>query len=68
MARLQHTHVFERQDGGKARQAMRKHLLNSLGRVRALAKASGIEATEAEQKAAAASLFKDLKRPLPTAG
>jgi hypothetical protein len=47
---------------------MRKHLQNSLGRVRALAKASGIEATEAEQKAAAASLFTELRKPLPTAG
>ena len=60
--------AIERQDGGKARQAMRKHLQNSLGRVRALAKASGIEATEAEQKAAAASLFTELRKPLPTVG
>jgi GntR family transcriptional repressor for pyruvate dehydrogenase complex len=47
---------------------MRKHLHNSLGRVRALARASGVEATEAEQKAAAASLFTDMKRPSPTGG
>ena len=60
--------AIERQDGSKARQAMRKHLHNSLGRVRALAKASGVEATEADQKAAAASLFNEMKRPVPTGG
>ncbi|MEZ2330156.1 FadR/GntR family transcriptional regulator [Mesorhizobium sp. RCC_202] len=59
--------AIERQDGRAARQAMRKHLQNSLGRVRALAKASGVEATEAEQKAAAASLFTELRKPLPAA-
>lgn len=58
--------AIERQDGRAARQTMRKHLHNSLGRVRALARASGVEATDAEQKAAAASLFTDLKRPVPT--
>ncbi|RVD62906.1 FadR family transcriptional regulator, partial [Mesorhizobium sp. M7A.F.Ca.ET.027.03.2.1] len=41
---------------------------NSLGRVRALARASGVEAIEAEQKAAAASLFTDMKRPVSTGG
>ncbi|RWE04081.1 FadR/GntR family transcriptional regulator [Mesorhizobium sp.] len=58
--------AIERQDGGKARQAMRKHLHNSLGRVRALARASGVEATDVDQKAAAASLFKGMKRPAST--
>lgn len=57
--------AIERQDGNKARQAMRKHLQNSLGRVRALAKASGIEATDAEQRAAAVSLFTGMRRPTP---
>ncbi|WP_189510128.1 MULTISPECIES: FadR/GntR family transcriptional regulator [unclassified Mesorhizobium] len=60
--------AIERQDGRAARQAMRKHLHNSLGRVRALARASGVEATDAEQKAAAASLFTDMKRPVQTGG
>jgi GntR family transcriptional repressor for pyruvate dehydrogenase complex len=60
--------AIERQDGRAARQAMRKHLQNSLGRVRALAKASGVEATDAEQKASAASLFTRMKRPLSTGG
>jgi len=60
--------AIERQDGGKARQAMRKHLQNSLGRVRALAKASGVEATDAEQKAAAASLFTRMKRSVSADG
>ncbi|RVC63968.1 FadR family transcriptional regulator, partial [Mesorhizobium sp. M4B.F.Ca.ET.088.02.2.1] len=43
-------------------------LHNSLGRVRALARASGVEATDAEQKAAAASLFTEMNKPMPTAG
>ncbi|RWA60530.1 MAG: FadR family transcriptional regulator [Mesorhizobium sp.] len=60
--------AIERQDGRAARQAMRKHLHNSLGRVRALARASGVEATDAEQKAAAASLFTEMNKPMPTAG
>ncbi|TIT67436.1 MAG: FCD domain-containing protein, partial [Mesorhizobium sp.] len=60
--------AIERQDGRAARQAMRKHLHNSLGRVRALARASGVEATDAEQKAAAAALFTEKNKPVPTAG
>lgn len=55
--------AIDRQDGGAARRAMRKHLHNSLERVRALAEASGVAATDAEQKAAAASLFADMKQP-----
>jgi GntR family transcriptional repressor for pyruvate dehydrogenase complex len=54
--------AIERQDGRSGRQAMRKHLHNSLVRVRALAQASGIAATAAEQHAAAASLFTNLQR------
>ena len=54
--------AIERQDGRTARQAMRKHLHNSLMRVRSLAEASGVEATDAEQQGAAASLFAELKR------
>ena len=57
-------HAIEKRDGRAAREAMRKHLYNSLERVRALALASGVEATDAEQKAAAASLFADLKPPV----
>ena len=55
-------HAIERQDGRAARQAMRKHLSNSLERVRALALASGVATTDAEQEAAAASLFAELQR------
>jgi GntR family transcriptional repressor for pyruvate dehydrogenase complex len=57
--------AVEGQDSRAARAAMRKHLYNSLERVRALALASGVEATDAQQKAAASSLFADLKRPAP---
>lgn len=56
-------HAIERQDGRAARQAMRKHLCNSLERIRALALASGVASTDAEQEAAAASLFAELQRP-----
>jgi GntR family transcriptional repressor for pyruvate dehydrogenase complex len=60
--------AIEKQDSRAARRAMRKHLYNSLERVRALALAAGIETTDAEQKAAAASLFADLKRPVSADG
>ncbi len=52
--------AIEKQDATAARRAMRRHLSNSLDRVRALAEASGVGATEAEQKLAAAALFADL--------
>lgn len=55
--------AIDRQDDSAARRAMRRHLHNSLQRVRGLAEASGIATTDAEQKAAATSLFADLKRP-----
>lgn len=55
--------AIDRQDGAAARRAMRKHLHNSLERVRALALASGVAATTGEQEAAAASLFAELKPP-----
>jgi GntR family transcriptional regulator, transcriptional repressor for pyruvate dehydrogenase complex len=61
-------HAIEKRDSRAAREAMRKHLYNSLERVRALALASGIEATDAEQKAAAASLFADLKHQISADG
>jgi hypothetical protein len=64
---IEHSNIveaIERQHGRAARQAMRKHLHNSLERVRALALASGAKTTDAEQKAAAASLFAEVKRPL----
>lgn len=54
--------AIERQDARAARQAMRKHLSNSLERVRALAHASGVEARMADQEAAAAALFTELGR------
>jgi len=56
--------AIEKRDGRAAREAMRKHLYSSLERVRALALASGVEATDTDQKAAAASLFAALKRPV----
>ena len=48
-----------KRDAGAARRAMRKHLHNSLERVRALALASGVSA-EADQTNAAAALFRNL--------
>ncbi|MBN9071575.1 MAG: FadR family transcriptional regulator [Rhizobiales bacterium] len=54
--------AIDRQDATAARRAMRRHLSNSLGRVRALAQASGVAATASEQEQAAASLFGDLGR------
>src|SRR5262249_37931516 len=56
--------AIDRQDSRAAREAMREDLYNSLERVRALALASGVEVTDAEQKTAAASLFAKLKRPV----
>ncbi len=53
--------AIEKQDDGAARRAMRKHLMNSLERVRALALASGIETSGGQQVAAAAALFSDLR-------
>lgn len=53
--------AIERQDAGAARRAMRKHLLNSLERVRGLAQASGVETTDGVQKAAAEALFAEMK-------
>lgn len=55
--------AIERRDGRIARQAMRRHLANSLERVRALALASGVETTDAGKQRAAASLFAELTRP-----
>lgn len=60
--------AIERQDGRAARQAMRKHLRNSLERVRALARASGIKTKDEEQGSAAAALFARMKRPAPVEG
>lgn len=53
--------AIEKQDVRAARQAMRKHLANSLERIRALALATGIATTDAEQQEAAAALFADLR-------
>ena len=60
--------AIDRQDSGAARRAMRKHLYNSLERIRALALAAGIVTTDAEQEAAAVSLFAELKRPASLRG
>lgn len=60
--------AIERRDGRTARRAMRGHLANSLGRIRALASAAGVEATEADKRRAAASLFAELTRPVPADG
>lgn len=60
--------AIERRDGRAARRAMRRHLANSLERVRALASASGVEAADADKERAAASLFAALTRPAPAGG
>lgn len=55
--------AIERRDAASARRAMRKHLCNSLQRVRRLAKTSGLEdAAKADQQSAAAALFEGLRR------
>ena len=53
--------AIEKRDGRAARRSMRRHLCNSLQRVRALALASGVEVTDAAQKTAADSLFAELR-------
>lgn len=60
--------AIERRDGRAARRAMRKHLRNSLERVRALALASGVGTTDEKQKSAAAALFAERKRPVSLDG
>lgn len=57
-----------RQDAEAARKAMRRHLNNSLDRVRALAQASGVATTATEHERAAASLFADMARPIASGG
>lgn len=59
--------AVEKRDGRAARQSMRRHLCNSLERVRALALASGAGTMDAEQTTAASSLFADL-RPVAVDG
>ncbi|MFI0849048.1 FadR/GntR family transcriptional regulator [Mesorhizobium sp. IMUNJ 23232] len=54
--------AIERGDGAAARRAMRKHLQNSLERVRALAQTSGVTAADTDQHAAAAALFEGMRR------
>lgn len=58
--------AIDRQDGSAARRAMRKHLHNSLKRVRSLAEASGIATSHAGHEKTAASLFADLKHQVPS--
>lgn len=60
--------AIERRDGRGARRVMRRHLANSLERVRALASASGVGTTDADKERAAASLFAALTRPVPADG
>ena len=55
--------AIARKDGAAARRAMRKHLHNSLERVRTLAQTSGVNATNVDQQAAAAALFEQMRRP-----
>lgn len=59
--------AIEQQDAERARNAMRKHLYNSLDRLRALALASGIGMTEADQTSAATALFSELTRQVSSA-
>ena len=56
--------AIEQQNAKAARQNMRKHLFNSLERVRSLAAQSGVEGSEADQKAAAQSMFTNPNRPI----
>lgn len=60
--------AIERQDGSAARRAMRRHLANSLERVRALASASGVARTSVQQQQASASLLAELKRQMSVGG
>ncbi len=56
--------AIDEQNDRAARKAMHRHLSNSLARVRALAQGSGVEATDEQQKQAAAALFLGLKPPV----
>ena len=49
--------AIERRDAGAARRAMRRHLSNSLQRLRALALASGVDTAGVHQADAGATLF-----------
>ncbi|RFB81141.1 FadR/GntR family transcriptional regulator [Methylovirgula sp. 4M-Z18] len=60
--------AIEKRNGRAARQAMRRHLSNSLERVRHLVLSSGVSSSDTEQKAAAETFFGDLKRPIPLDG
>ena len=55
--------AIDRQDSPAARRTMRRHLANSLERVRGLAEAAGISALPEAQELAAAALFANMKRP-----
>ena len=52
--------AIERRDAAAARRAMRRHLSNSLQRLRALALASGVDTDGARQQGAGAPLFGNL--------
>lgn len=53
--------AIERRDAEGARRAMRRHLTNSLSRLRALAENSGVDAARSEQTANAAALFESMR-------
>jgi GntR family transcriptional repressor for pyruvate dehydrogenase complex len=55
--------AIDRRNDRSARQAMRRHLSNSLARVRALVQGVEVATTDEEQKQAAAALFAGLKQP-----
>jgi GntR family transcriptional repressor for pyruvate dehydrogenase complex len=57
--------AIEKHNGLAARKAMRKHLHNSLERVRHLALSSGVASTDTDQTEAASTLLADLKRAIP---
>lgn len=52
--------AIAQKDGAAARRAMRKHLHNSLERVRTLAEASGVNAAGVDRHAASATLFEGM--------
>ncbi|MGE3290897.1 MAG: FadR/GntR family transcriptional regulator [Geminicoccaceae bacterium] len=60
--------AIDRRDEQAARGAMREHLHNSLERIRALALAAGIVASDAGPAASAFDMFAELKRVAPTHG
>lgn len=60
--------AIQRGDGAAARRAMRKHLSNSLQRVRTLAQVSGVDVNRVDRHAAAGALFDSMRRDASTKG